>query len=196
MGSHPQHLMVSTKIHATFGYTLMAAGLTRIIEISFVLRDRNSIDKRHAEESNSFQFLTPFLLYASGFLFMGATEEQMAILAQNEMSHVSYILVLYSVAFLLFLFVCMLLNMYANFAWPLDGPNNPLTLKKDDGENGVIANGTVGGLHLQVRDRDRRMKDAEEFELEGLMSDDEGEPGPDLLDIPASMEGRKETHHL
>ena len=61
MGSHPQHLMVSTKIHATFGYTLMAAGLTRIIEISFVLRDRNSIDKRHAEESNSFQFLTPFV---------------------------------------------------------------------------------------------------------------------------------------
>ena len=61
MGSHPQHLMVSTKIHATFGYTLMAAGLTRIVEISFVLRDRNSIDKRHAEESNSFQFLTPFV---------------------------------------------------------------------------------------------------------------------------------------
>ncbi|MCJ1420796.1 hypothetical protein MMC32_007155 [Xylographa parallela] len=196
MGSHPQHLMVSTKIHATFGYTLMAAGLTRIVEISFVLRDRNSIDKRHAEESNSFQFLTPFLLYASGFLFMGATEEQMAILAENEMSHVSYILVLYSIAFLLFLFVCMLLNMYANFAWPLDNPNSPLALKKDDRENGVIGNGMAGSLHLQVRDRDRRMKDAEEFELEGLMSDDEGEPGPDLLDIPASMEGRKETHHL
>ncbi|MCJ1383570.1 hypothetical protein MMC17_006684 [Xylographa soralifera] len=216
MGSHPQHLMVSTKIHATFGYTLMAAGLTRIIEISFVLRDRNSIDKRHAEESNSFQFLTPFvsllspalvaknlfahsalqLLYASGFLFIGATEEQMAILAEQEMSHVSYILVLYSIAFLLFLFVCMLLNMYANFAWPLDNSKNPLGLKKDDGENGVIGNGAAGGLHLQARDRDRRVKDAEEFELEGLMSDDEGEPGPDLLDSPTSVEGRKETHHL
>ncbi|MCJ1392360.1 hypothetical protein MMC18_005227 [Xylographa bjoerkii] len=196
MGSHPQHLMVSTKIHATFGYTLMAAGLTRIVEISFVLRDRNSIDKRHAEESNSFQFLTPFLLYASGFLFMGATEEQMALLAEREMSHVSYILVLYSIAFLLFLFVCMLLNMYANFAWPLDDSKIPVALKKIDSENGVVGNGTASGLQLQARDRDRRIKDAEEFELEGLMSDDEGEPGPELLDSPTSVEGRKETHHL
>lgn len=61
MSSHAQHLMISTAVHTVFGYTLMAAGLTRIIEISIVLRDRSTIDARHAEESNSFQFLTPFV---------------------------------------------------------------------------------------------------------------------------------------
>lgn len=34
---------------------------------------------------------------------MGATEEQMALLATAQVSHVSYILILYSVAFVLFL---------------------------------------------------------------------------------------------
>jgi hypothetical protein len=61
MSAHPQHLMISTMVHTVFGYTLMAAGATRIIEISFVLKDRASIDRRHAEEANSFQYLTPFV---------------------------------------------------------------------------------------------------------------------------------------
>lgn len=43
------------------------------------------------------------LLYASGFLFMGATEEQMQLLSDSGVTHVSYILILYSIAFLLFL---------------------------------------------------------------------------------------------
>jgi hypothetical protein len=34
---------------------------------------------------------------------MGATEEQMALLSNANVTHVSYILILYSVAFLLFL---------------------------------------------------------------------------------------------
>lgn len=61
MSAHPQTLMLSTHVHATFGYTLMAAGAVRIIEISFVLRDRNNIDPDDVEETNSFQFLTPFV---------------------------------------------------------------------------------------------------------------------------------------
>lgn len=91
---------------------------------------------------------------------MGATEEQMALLSEAHVSHVSYILILYSVAFLLYLFVAMLLHLYASHTWPL----TPAPPKHTDLPNGApIANG-----HL-----DRRMRDAEEFELEGLMSDDE-----------------------
>ena len=85
----------------------MAAGLTRIIEISFILRDKNTLVGPEGGdvdlEINSFQYLPIFLLYASGFLFMGATEEQMAMLAGAHVTHVSYILILYSLAFLLFL---------------------------------------------------------------------------------------------
>ena len=59
------------------------------------------------------------LLYASGFLFMGATEEHIALLAAQHVTHVSYILLIFSAAFLLFLFVCVLLHLYAQSAWPL-----------------------------------------------------------------------------
>jgi hypothetical protein len=107
MSGHPQDLDISTHIHAVFGYTLMSAGLTRIIEISFVLKDKNTLVGPEGgdvdSEINSFQYLPVFLLYASGFMFMGATEEQMAVLASAHVTHVSYILILYSLAFLLFL---------------------------------------------------------------------------------------------
>jgi len=107
MSGHPQSLDLSTHVHAIFGYSLMAAGLTRIIEISFVLRDKTTLnvtpDGQNDDEINSFQYLPPFLLYASGFLFMGATEEQMQLLSDHHVTHVSYILILYSISFLLFL---------------------------------------------------------------------------------------------
>jgi hypothetical protein len=43
-------------VHSVFGYTLMAAGATRIIEIAFVLKD-----SRGAGEPISFQYLPPFV---------------------------------------------------------------------------------------------------------------------------------------
>ena len=56
MSAHPQELMLSTMVHSIFGYTLMAAGAARIIEICFVLRD-----SRGGGEPNSWQHLTPFV---------------------------------------------------------------------------------------------------------------------------------------
>ena len=60
MSSHGQLLHVSTMVHAVFGYTLMAAGLTRIIEISFILKDQNSI-MLDGSDPSSFQYLSPFV---------------------------------------------------------------------------------------------------------------------------------------
>ena len=91
---------------------------------------------------------------------MGATEEQMLFLAGAHVTHVAYILILFSFAFLLFLFVVVLLYMYASFVWPVD--RNPVVLPK--------ANGRANG---HIRGDSQRLRDAEEFELEGLMSDDE-----------------------
>lgn len=54
---------------------------------------------------------------------MGATEEQLKFLSDSHVTHVSYILILYSIAFLLFLFVNILLHLYAVHAWP-DSPSN------------------------------------------------------------------------
>ena len=51
---------------------------------------------------------------------MGATEEQMSLLAGAGVTHVSYILILYSFAFILYLFVNVLLHLYATYAWPTE----------------------------------------------------------------------------
>lgn len=197
MSAHPQTLPLSTMVHAVFGYTLMGAGLTRIIEISFVLRDANALSE-DGEETNSWQYLPPFLLYASGFLFMGATEEQMQLLSDAGVTHVSYILILYSVAFLMFLckasprpslspsgnlfglmltnsaVVNMLLRLYTVHAFPADAKKAPdASYARVDGHMNGVA-GHVPNGHARIPNQaDMQVRDAEEFELEGLMSDDE-----------------------
>jgi hypothetical protein len=60
MSGHPQKLELSTMIHTFFGYTLIAAGLSRIIEIVFVLRDQNNVSD-DPDEANSWQYLPPFV---------------------------------------------------------------------------------------------------------------------------------------
>lgn len=59
MSAHPQHLMLSTMVHTAFGYTLMAAGLSRIIEVAFVLKDANTISADG--DANSWQYIPPFV---------------------------------------------------------------------------------------------------------------------------------------
>ncbi len=61
MSSHTQHLKLSTMVHTVFGYTLMGAGLARIIEISFVLRDRPGVSRDGTAPPNSFQYLPIFV---------------------------------------------------------------------------------------------------------------------------------------
>jgi len=168
MSAHPQHLPLSTMVHTVFGYTLMAAGLSRIIEVAFVLKDQNTISADG--DANSFQYIPPFLLYASGFLFMGATEEQMQLISDAGITHVSYILVLYSFAFLIFLFTNMLIHLYAVNSVPPVPPKDDEQASRMPRMNG----------HTRATDS-RQIRDAEEFELEGLMSDDEHPESPSTL---------------
>lgn len=60
MSAHPQDLMISAMTHKIFGYTLMAAGLTRIIEIAFILKDKNGISE-DGTETHSFQYIPVFV---------------------------------------------------------------------------------------------------------------------------------------
>lgn len=60
MSAHPQELMLSTMVHTFFGYTLMLAGLTRIIEVSFVLRDRSNVSM-DGSNPHSFQYVPCFV---------------------------------------------------------------------------------------------------------------------------------------
>ena len=69
----------------------------------------------------------------------------------------------------------MLLHLYANYAWPLDAQPKSL------------ANGGLRG-HVHAGQVDRRVRDAEEFELEGLMSEDE------VSEESAGAAGRKKEN--
>ncbi|CAG8950553.1 hypothetical protein HYFRA_00002761 [Hymenoscyphus fraxineus] len=175
MSGHPQHLPLSTMVHTVFGYTLMAAGLTRIVEIAFVLKDQHTISEDG--DANSFQYIPAFLLYASGFLFMGATEEQMQLISDAGITHVSYVLVLYSFSFIIFLFTNMLLHLYAVNSAPAVPPK--------DGEAPARAPRMGNHSHSDSR----QIRDAEEFELAGLMSDDEP---PETPSVYGKIEGRVE----
>lgn len=94
---------------------------------------------------------------------MGATEEQMQLVSDSGIDHVAYVLILYSLAFLLFLFTNVLVHLYDR---KVNGAGIP---------KGI--NGHATGSHRRgVSSVDeRRLRDVEEFELDGLMSDDEDE---------------------
>lgn len=101
---------------------------------------------------------------------MGATEEQMKLISDAGITHVSYILVLFSFAFLIFLFTHMLLNLYISNSIPPVPPKDDERCERLPRQNGH-----------QRQTPSRQIRDAEEFELEGLMSDDEGPESPSTL---------------
>lgn len=169
MSAHPQELHVSAVTHAMFGYTLMAVGFTRIIEIAFVLKDAQGLSD-DGRTINSFQYIPVFLMYAAGFMFQGATEEQMSLVAGSSMDHVSYILILFSLASLVFLFTNLLIHLW-------DRLSNP-DLNTKDFNNGYTH---VNGHAVE----DGQLRDAQEFELGELVSDDEEDANRRMLDRPS-----------
>lgn len=107
---------------------------------------------------------------------MGATEEQMAYLSSIHLTHVSYILLLFSVAFVLFLFVNVLLHIYATYTWPIEQKQGAVQLPKRGGVNGNAPNGRAahpnGSANINRAEREQ-LRDAAEFELDALISEDE-----------------------
>lgn len=92
---------------------------------------------------------------------MGATEEQMLLVNASGIDHVAYVLILYSLAFLVFLFTNVLIYIYDRSV-NLNGHNK--------GINGH-AHGSNG--HALAPAQERRLRDAEEFELDDMMSDED-----------------------
>ncbi|KAJ7886002.1 hypothetical protein B0H13DRAFT_2044511 [Mycena leptocephala] len=114
MSEHAQHLMISTKVHAMFGLTLMLAGVTRIMEVCFfsvqskpadVVDDDNTSDHTLAEPSPRYpptsRYVPPDtssdstkIAAAKAFrhcqlsvLFMSGTDEELQFVHDNEMDH-------------------------------------------------------------------------------------------------------------
>ncbi|PWN28917.1 hypothetical protein BDZ90DRAFT_218270 [Jaminaea rosea] len=127
MSGHAQALMLSTMVHGLFGYALMAAGVARVIEVCFVLNDRptgesdTSPDPTSSDELTgrsdwspvrAFQLLPPWLLTAAGILFMSATDEELRWADGNGIDHITWGLIDFSIAFFLFVWFNILLDLY------------------------------------------------------------------------------------
>ncbi|PWN53118.1 hypothetical protein IE53DRAFT_339417 [Violaceomyces palustris] len=133
MSAHEQSLMISTKVHSLFGYSLMAAGLARVIEVCFVLKDQptgTTSDGRPSRESpteapesrgeawypiKAFQYLPPYLLTASGVLFMSATDEELKWANDRGVDHATWGLIDFSVSLAMFFWFNVLVDSYISF---------------------------------------------------------------------------------
>ncbi|KAF9519994.1 hypothetical protein BS47DRAFT_1374864 [Hydnum rufescens UP504] len=101
----------------SFGVVLMAAGVARVIEISFVLNDAPRFESPSEGEvlvtsfaQRSFQHLTPFVSLVT--LFMSATDEELEFVHSLEIDHVTYSLMMFSLAFIIYLYAVFLIHLY------------------------------------------------------------------------------------
>lgn len=92
----------------------------------------------------------------------------MAIVDRSDMDHVSYILILFSIASLIFLYANILIGLWDRLAHPRQ-------------ESKGFANGHALPNSHAMENGQVRIRDAEEFELDGLTSDDEDDPRQGML---------------
>lgn len=162
MSAHEQALEISSKIHAMFGYALIAAGVLRLVEVCFVLNDQPT----PMGAVRVFQHLPPYLLVLGGTLFISATDEEMRNAHNLGIDHVSYALFDFSLSFLIYLVITFLVHLYSN-----SGRNAQSTA--DD-----AARGAENGYAKLTQNAPRRMAEddgPEAYELteQGSLSGDE-----------------------
>lgn len=119
MSQHVQELVTSTKVHAFFGYVLMFGGLARVMEISFLLDDRDVMSDGIIR---SFQYFPSLALVLAGLLFMGANEEQIRLVIDLEADHSSYVMLIITAACLVEVWLWSVLKTYLHLVGvPMDG---------------------------------------------------------------------------
>jgi len=103
---------------------------------------------------------------------MGSNEEQIHLLISAHVDHVSYVLVLFSLAFVVYFCTrrssstLIVVILYLIWLYTITGRNSESGLSKYDHP---VANGHTRMTSMEQR----RMRDVEEFELGGLLEEDE-----------------------
>ncbi|KAF9026309.1 hypothetical protein BDZ89DRAFT_1134884 [Hymenopellis radicata] len=112
MSEHAQELMISTRVHAVFAddddtnseHTLAGGTQTPI--------PATEVNTAKAGAARAFRHLPAFLLVAAGTLFMAGTDEELQFVHDNEMDHVTYILIMFSISFVLYTLIVSLIHLY------------------------------------------------------------------------------------
>jgi hypothetical protein len=203
MASHAQELEFSTNMHALFGHTLMAAGVTRIVEIVIVLRDAwNAGDG----EIRSFQYLPPFVSSSPFKLIIAAHCFRLIIHGferrADPSSHfrscgprflcpcVIQPRLCHLLLYILTLTRLILVILYLIWLYTASGRNaDPDRSKYANGHD--ITNGSRRVASMEQR----RLRDVEEFELGGLLDEDEDADKRDSNDEHTPLAKRSSIEH-
>ena len=125
---------------------------------------------------------------------MGSNEEQIHLLISAHVDHVSYVLVLFSLAFIVYFrtrrssSTLTLVIMYLIWLYTVSGRNSESAISKYDHP---VANG-----HMRLTSMEqRRMRDVEEFELGGLLEEDEDAVARDSSMENAPLAKRSSIEH-
>lgn len=108
LSSHEQSSPYSDLVHAVFGYTLMAAGLSKLFDV--YLFDHTDVTQVGISRIH----LTPFLLTVSGVMFLSATDQQLRIILVKQIDHPTYALIQISVSAIIYFFVNLLISLYGS----------------------------------------------------------------------------------
>ncbi|KAL1707918.1 hypothetical protein EV121DRAFT_255334 [Schizophyllum commune] len=190
MANHAQALMISTEVHSMFGHTLFGAGLARIIEIAVfapnyaapegAITDADDAHSDHTlttSDSSSrtlaaraFRHLPPYLLTAAGILFMSGTDEELKVANDAGMDHVTYILIMFSLSFVIYTLIVFLINLYAT-----SGRNAPNAAGAKGVDEGGIELSSPTGIRNNWYSRVPNAADAPEREpiAHHVIGDDE-----------------------
>ncbi|KAH9818653.1 hypothetical protein DFH28DRAFT_1080574 [Melampsora americana] len=103
LSSHEQSSPYSDLVHNVFGYTLMAAGLSKLSDV--YLSD-------HHHKISSRIHLTPFLLTVSGVMFLSATDQQLRVILVKQIDHPTYALIQISISAIIYFFVNFLISLF------------------------------------------------------------------------------------
>lgn len=131
--------MLSTMVHALFGYALCGASLARIVEICFVLKEQRTADeavavgvtasptpadglenatagqRAAASSPRVFSYLPAYLMVAAGILFMSATDEELHWADDQGVDGGTWGMIDFSWAFFVFFYTSVLVDKYT--AW-------------------------------------------------------------------------------
>lgn len=131
--------MLSTMVHALFGYALCGASLARMVEICFVLKEqRNAAEavevgatpsptptsggqspttgqRAAAQSPRVFSYLPAYLMVAAGILFMSATDEELHWADDQGVDGGTWGLIDFSWAFFVFFYTSVLVDKYTSW---------------------------------------------------------------------------------
>ncbi|KAI0339545.1 hypothetical protein BDW22DRAFT_1361074 [Trametopsis cervina] len=156
---HGQELAIYSKMHAAFGFTLLAAGGARLLEV-LLLKPKyvspsdvhdttygwqaNENVRRLRNLARPLLYLPPFLFMCSGFLALGSTDEGITYIHQRGVDLQTYIFLIYTAALLLYGKIAALVWLYHHCGDELDSDRN----------NDAVELTSKGYVRIPTGDRD------------------------------------------